>query len=292
MQLETLKKCDLCGSDHIVCLDSKNNINRCRDCGYVFDSPRPTTQAISEFYSKPSQYGFWFEDARDVLCKKRLAMVQKHKKSGTLLDVGAGPAQFLNLAKAFFDVTGTEVSKTAVKLAKEKYAIDLIEGQFEDIDFGNLKFDVITIIHTLEHVPSPSSTIKKCKALLKDDGILVIAVPNDLESLKAKARILLSMFKVGKWKNRGVFGFPKITLDGAESEIHVSHFNQAVLKSFFSRQGLVVIDDTIDPSYVQKGFKKFLYDALYVCCLAIKTITGKNYFGAIWMVATVKHNNL
>ena len=288
MQLETLKKCDICESDKIIRLDSKNNICRCGACGYIFDNPRPATEEIIKFYSQPSQYGFWFEEARDLLCQRRLKMIQKHKKQGKLLDIGAGPGQFLNQAKVFFDVDGTEISKTAVRLAKEKYNIDLIEGEFEKIDFKDSKFDAITIIHTLEHVPSPSSIVKKCRTLLKEDGVLIIAVPNDIQSFKAWARILLSIFKVSRWKNRGIFGFPRITLDGAMSEIHVSHFTSAVLKTLLIKQGFIVIEDTLDPGYLLKEYKRIFYDILYLCCMIFKKITGRNYFSSIWMVAKIQ----
>lgn len=37
---------------------------------------------------------------------------------------------------------------------------------------GEEKFDVITCMEMLEHVPDPNSIIQSCKALLKPDGVL------------------------------------------------------------------------------------------------------------------------
>ena len=61
MKMENLTQCDLCGGSSLVVIEKNNNITKCKSCGYIFDNPRPTFDAIAEFYSKQDQYDFWLE---------------------------------------------------------------------------------------------------------------------------------------------------------------------------------------------------------------------------------------
>ena len=116
-----------------------------------------------------------------MLWKRRLKKLIHFGATGALLDIGAGYGQFLHHARPFFsDVTGTEVSASAVALAKEKYSLSLLAGQIEELKLPLHSFDTITLFHVLEHVPDPGKLVRRCHALLKSQGMLVIAVPNDV----------------------------------------------------------------------------------------------------------------
>jgi SAM-dependent methyltransferase len=290
MKLENLKMCNVCESRNIRCIDESHNIYRCRNCGYIFNNPRPTAKEIAKYYSQFDKYDFWLtqEKSRDLLCLRRLKMIKKHKKAGNLLDIGAGIGQFLHFAKDNFDIRGTEVSESAVRVAKEKYNIDLFLGEVENINFGNLKFDVITIFHVLEHVPNPSSLIKKCRELINREGIIIIAVPNDIVSLRAMTTYMLSVLKIDRFKNRGNFGLPKIALNGSQGEIHLSHFKISVLKTLLYRSNFTLIENWLDPYYAIGGYKKIINDLFYLFCLLVKKIFGINIYDTIWLVAKAK----
>ncbi|CEN43621.1 hypothetical protein CCAN2_1060004 [Capnocytophaga canimorsus] len=45
-------------------------------------------------------------------------------------------------------------------------------------DLKEKSFDVITLWHVLEHIPDLENEIQKINSLLKEDGILIVAVPN------------------------------------------------------------------------------------------------------------------
>ena len=51
-------------------------------------------------------------------------------------------------------------------------------GDFLTMDFREKHYDAITAWALLEHVRAPSAFFKRVSQLLKDDGILVFAVPN------------------------------------------------------------------------------------------------------------------
>lgn len=291
MKLENLSKCNLCESESIFSVDSNHNIFKCNHCGYIFDNPRPAFDEIKDFYSKEEQYDGWLkeEKGRNILWQRRLKMIKKFKNTGALLDVGTGIGQFLYFAGNDFKVEGTEVSESAIKVAKDKYDLNLKKGQVEDIDFGDCRFDVITLFHVLEHVPYPSRLIEKCYNLLDKEGILIITVPNEINSfVKPPLKRLLSFFRIGKFKKYGIFGLPKLELNGTLSEIHLSHFTSSCLKKWLSKKKFVVIEDTLDPYYIAMGINKIIHDCLYLFFLTIKNIFKVNIYDTIWIVARHK----
>ncbi len=288
MKLEFLDKCSLCNSAKIFAVDVRHNLFKCHGCGCIFDNPRPTFGEIEEFYSRESQYDSWLreERGRDALWLRRTRMVKRFKSTGALLDIGTGIGQFLHFARDHFQVEGTEVSESAINIAKEKYDLDLEKGQVEDIDFGDRRFDVITLFHVLEHVPNPSLVIKKCYSLLTPNGVLIIAVPNEIHSfIKRPVRRTLSILKIGKFKNYGTFGLPRLTLDGTLREIHLSHFTVSSLKRWLSNENFTVVEDTLDPYYSAAGISKIAHGCLYFASLFIKKALDVNLYDTILMVA-------
>src|ERR1039457_4859130 len=156
MNLETLSACPLCGRETIRTIDTATNICECEPCGYVFDNPRPAVDELIAFYSQPTKYDSWLaeEKARDLLWERRLKLLLPELNRGSLLDVGTGIGQFLDVARPHFSsVCGTEVSESAIAIARKKYGLDLLRGEIGTIDFGSMRFDNVTLFHVLDHVP-------------------------------------------------------------------------------------------------------------------------------------------
>lgn len=292
---ELLTKCSLCGNDNFELLDSECNICKCESCGYVFDNPRPSSKEITDYYSSPSKYDCWFEmeDERMALWKRRYRKINKYKKDGTILDVGTGIGQFLWVVKEnFTKCYGTEVSESAVAIAKDKYQLDVKKGGIDEIDFKGTTFDNITLFHVLEHVPDPSSVIGRCYDLLAADGVLYIAVPNELYSLKNIVKRALSRFGIRKDRFIGKLGIPRIVLDGTLGEIHLSHFTPPVLSSLLERHEFNVLEEGLDPYYVSKGWNLFKNDLYYVLLSLVMKFCGINLYDTIWIVARKASKNV
>jgi len=298
MQQEQLRSCDLCQSNKLETIYKSSNICRCQACGYIFDNPRPSLEDIIQYYSSEGQYNVWLEqsEGRDLLWKRRLSIITDFVKKGNLLDVGAGIGQFLYYARQFFEVQGTEVSKEAIKIAKERYSVELREGTLENMNsFQSNSFDVITLTHVLEHVPHPSETLKKCYDLLKRGGLLFISVPNEnfwsrlyLSQhggfIKYCVKLFLKRLGVSKYKTIG--RFKKITLDPHNhSEIHLSHFIFRPLKSFLERAGLKIILDSLDPHYPYGGWRGLKEGLAFRFYKFIKKIFSYNFYDTMLIVA-------
>ena len=284
--MEAVAFCNVCKSDRIQKVDAKFNFCRCDACGHVFDSPRPSVAEVARVYSREEKYDSWLrqEHARDLLWKRRLRKLLPHSAEGSLLDIGAGIGQFLHHAQPLFtQATGTEVSSSAVRIAREKYGIKLLAGQVEDLNLPPSSFDNITLFHVLEHVHDPARLIDLCRTLLRPRGTMIIAVPNDVLAWSAMVK------RAGK--RLGLRPFQKfspvlgIARAGSSREIHLSHFTPAVLRSLVEKSGLAVVEESLDPYYVSSGVRLMLDRAYYRLHRMLHGAFKRNRYETIWMVA-------
>lgn len=282
--METLDRCISCDSSQILVACSQNHFARCDACGLIFDNPRPEWSEIVTFYSKHDKYDDWLreEAGRDALWTRRLRMLRRFVSSGRLLDVGAGIGQFLAYAKKYFDVYGTEISPIACEIASKKYGIALERGTLEDLEFSE-SYDVLTMIHVLEHVPRPAETLKKCFRLLNPGGVLYIAVPNDIDSWFACRNRFLRKMGLKKYRPLGETGLPALTLGG--SEIHLSHFSEQILRTVLQGVGFRVLATGLDPYFSVTGMRKVRRYRRYFWYRAVYLLTGKNLYDTFFIVA-------
>src|SRR5207302_3675985 len=168
---EVLTSCDACGGIELHTVDARAHVMECGGCGYRFVNPRPTQAAIAAAYSDPHAYDHWLEEeeGRDRMWRKRLDLLERAGGGtrGRLLDVGAGIGTFLALARERgWEVAGTEVSQSAIRLARKRHSLELIPGQLQEARLPAGSFEVVTLWHVLEHVPSPSSALRTANSLL------------------------------------------------------------------------------------------------------------------------------
>ena len=96
-----------------------------------------------------------------------------------LLDVGCGNGEFLaQMRDLGWDVTGVEPDPKAAQVGRETYGLTIYSGVLENINFLPESFDAVTMVHVIEHLPDPISTLKVARGLLKKGGHLVVHTPN------------------------------------------------------------------------------------------------------------------
>ena len=261
---ERVATCDVCGGRAFQGIDSKAHVVECAACGYRFVSPRPTQTEIAAAYSEPHFYDGWIADeaGRRRMWLKRLALVRRHAPGPRLLDVGTGIGTFVALArdKAGWTATGTEISDSAIRHANERYGLDLLHGQLETLDLEDGSFDTITLWHVLEHVPKPRATLRRCRELLADAGLLVVAVPNDSDSAFVPGRLK-------RWVLRRLFRTvePQVRYEPLTPghEIHLSHFSQHVLTRLLESVGFTIVETTVDDHFPTPTWKTDMKVAIY-----------------------------
>lgn len=262
-----ISKCQICNSRDL--LDAFKFLpeyrqKKCANCGFIFVSPRPTIESISRYYSHPTQYDGWIDDEnpRDVMWKRRVKQLcdlnvigpRSQKSPRSILDVGAGIGQFLVHLKPFFEkLFGTEVSESAIAIGKSKYNLEIFQGVIETIDFDHSGgFDVVSLVHALEHVYDPRTTIMKCKKILNKDGLLLIYIPNEIQGLRfIVSRFLQRLFAVFGLRFRPNFTSP-IDFSVLNREIHLSYFTPSTASKLLQDCGFEIVNIAPDPYFPVK----------------------------------------
>ncbi|MFA5074273.1 MAG: radical SAM protein [Nitrospirota bacterium] len=106
---------------------------------------------------------------------------------GRILDVGCGTGNLLYemREKGTWQGYGLEVSPVYTEHIKKQSGINIMQGTLAEAHYPSDFFDVITMIHVMEHIPSPMDTLQETIRILKKNGLAVIAVPN-IKSLVAR----------------------------------------------------------------------------------------------------------
>ena len=200
------------------------NILKCKNCGLVYTNPQPSDDEIKRLYSFERGYDTWVLDpikSKKIFNEKRkgfrenIKLVQEYKKSGFLLDVGCSSGLFLELARSFsWKCYGVEVNKDTAAIAKQK-GFNIIVGDLLNAEFPDETFDVITFWEVLEHVKDPTSTLRRARSLLKDDGYLFISTPN-ISGFEPKVGYYLMGKTINFWRHPQppghLYQFSKVTI--------------------------------------------------------------------------------
>ena len=93
------------------------------------------------------------------------------------MQIGSSDGYSLNEFKFLTNnLTGVEPSKKSCDYARKNFGLKIINKNFEEYNFKDLKYDII-VATVLEHVFDPIKFLEKCNNLLSRDGLLLIEVP-------------------------------------------------------------------------------------------------------------------
>ena len=241
---EVLKECPVCQSAGPF-LSPFKSLQRCPRCKVYFANPRPTQAQIGASYESGATFDSWVKErvTRDAGWERRVALLPGKNAGKSLLDIGTGDGHFMTAARAAgYNCLGTELSENGANRARAE-GHRVLMGQFCDIDFGEEKFDIISMWHVLEHVPNPGETLVQVRNLLKPDGRFVVAVPNEDNAFVN--------FRLGF---RGAQIAP-ITPPEWGHEIHLTYFQPATLRAALRAAGFEVERFGVDDIYGSRSFR-------------------------------------
>lgn len=96
-----------------------------------------------------------------------------------ILEVGCGTGGNLKMLACFGEVYAFEMNPVARMYAEELKCAEIAFGYCpNNMPFQNLRFDLICIFDVLEHIDQDLETLVMLKALLKNNGSIVISVPS------------------------------------------------------------------------------------------------------------------
>ena len=216
IEWETLEACPVCESDQLQnFLVSIVSVDRpvvkwvmCNECSSLFANPRPTEAYLTDFYKEdyrelvhrnkkkdkdappPSVRDEAIRSIHTVHQLKRY--VGYERKNLSHLDVGSSTGALLAGTLGTMDISysvGVEPNNMTREFsdgAYKKYASsksELKEGHkwLTVTDISEVsrspKFDIVTIIHTLEHTRDPLGLLMDVKSRIKTKGVLIVTTP-------------------------------------------------------------------------------------------------------------------
>ena len=183
---------------------SGRQIYECAACEYA-TTPVSSAAETTALYDDPEYFDGWgcnlefdyarFEPSVHRQVQDYLDFVATHTRGLSLLDVGTGSGLLPHLAREKgYEVEGTDLSKHVSENVPAKAGFQIHHGTLEEIAFTR-QYDIITMLHVLEHTSNPLSTLRRARELLNDNGYLVVVVPN-YQSLDSRIKDILSRFKL------------------------------------------------------------------------------------------------
>ncbi|KAK1184708.1 class I SAM-dependent methyltransferase [Streptomyces sp. NBS 14/10] len=163
-------------------------LDRCRDCGHVFQNPRLSGEGL-EFYYRDFYDGLGEKDMGGLFAGRRKTYVRRAESlrpfaetPGNWLDVGTGHGHFCEAARAVFPGTlfdGLDLS-AGVELAERAGRVTRgIRGGFvERVTELADGYDVVSMFHYLEHSTDPRGELRAARRALRPGGHLLIDVPD------------------------------------------------------------------------------------------------------------------
>ena len=147
-----------------------------------FETSEDTNYATINIPEK--SYSLGYKNAEDL---KRLNFINNQIQSMAgvdkkILDVGCGNGNIsLFLGNKGYIVKGIDVSNKAIEIAKSKNIFPHVDFEClpaEELSANGDKYDVVVCSEVLEHLEKPENLLNTLYNLLKEDGKLIVTVPN------------------------------------------------------------------------------------------------------------------
>jgi SAM-dependent methyltransferase len=228
------RSCPLCGTPpqrFLVCGDRDGlgiRTSQCAACGFVFSSPYYAPDVIAEFYRESYRALFKGQPnprglaERQSYLRERAAFyfefltgLRLLPDRGAVLDVGCGEGTLLrtlHIRRPDLRLAGVEPTAAFAHQLANETGIPIIPSL--DTLPAEDTFDLVVLVHVLEHVHEPLPLLRQIARHLRPDGRLYVDVP-DLARHSSIMDLHLA---------------------------HCNHFSRHTLDAMLSRAGLAVLE--------------------------------------------------
>jgi len=163
-------------------------IHRCADCGLAWRTAFPEAAELAALYGD-DYFERWGIDSPGHLAQVRAMKqasyraffrdIRSHRDGGRLLDLGCALGFLLGVARDLgFEVRGLDLNEAAIAEAQREFGDRVHAGPLDERAFPGERFDVVTLIDVLEHVPDPAALLASIAPRLAPGGIAVAVLPD------------------------------------------------------------------------------------------------------------------
>jgi SAM-dependent methyltransferase len=188
MNIEKLKGCPLCGSANATACRNGADIVRCDACDIVYLRTRMDADSMYEHYQRYAdgdshmRLPQTIDEVRTSGLRRDyfLTQIMEHGEGiSAVLDIGSGWGAWLaNARNKGFSTTGVEICHKMADFANSVLGIETHTSQFEGLGFVDHAFDLVTCLHSLEHLPNPATAWPEIARILRPGGLFCGMVPN------------------------------------------------------------------------------------------------------------------
>jgi 2-polyprenyl-3-methyl-5-hydroxy-6-metoxy-1,4-benzoquinol methylase len=167
----------------------------CKNCGFTVTLPISTNRENIYDSGHYTVKGFriipFIINLPDYLFFHLIFLLKGVKRSINILDFGCGKGFFLYLLKklGYKNLSGVETSIPRADFSKNLTGLDISHDYYNGGKIMDRKYNLVTMIHVLEHIPEPFLFLDKLlDGCIEDGGSIFIEVPNinSLSSIIAK----------------------------------------------------------------------------------------------------------
>jgi len=259
-----MQKCGICGKSSVITMRVPSaRFSYCWSCTHSTSPPQVSGSAVLDYYKmKPKWDRFrqrFEEEGFVVPMEERYVeradfVVDRLKREGctpseaSLLDVGTAAGLFLlALGDRLKFKQGTDLDAAAVRYASQVLKQPAINAELQDQRvLDHAPYDVVTSFHVLEHVVDPVAFVRGMTSLVRDGGLLFLAMPVISRGPKS-----ISFYR--EYPTNGTSIEP-------DSE-HIQHFTQFSASRLAARCGLDVLEQRVW-SYKQADYLPEVFMAL------------------------------
>jgi 2-polyprenyl-3-methyl-5-hydroxy-6-metoxy-1,4-benzoquinol methylase len=227
--------CYLCGSQEgeVLVREAPFTVKRCARCTLAYVTPRVPESHLhliyqTDYFKSSNASDFGYSDyTRDRVgylktFRAKARLVQRHKASGSVLEVGSAAGFFLFAMRELgYETMGVEVSPYVVDFARRELGLENVhQGFLKDAPTKAAHYDVVAMWDVIEHLSDPIAELRRIRTLIKPDGRLFLQT-QDIETWFAK---LLG----AKWQH-----FKHLE--------HIHHFSPRTIKAVLERAGFEIV---------------------------------------------------
>ncbi len=267
----------LTGRDRLLSLPGEFPVVRCLSCGLSRTDPQPTPETLGAAYPEgyeihdagvvipaapagflrfalvnfrgypPGDPSGWLSRlvhaprAKRLLAHRRMVGYVPYRGQGRLLDLGCGSGRYVaRMGAAGWLAEGLDAVPRAVAEGRAK-GLSLSVGTLPGTEIEAGSFDVVTMWHVLEHVPSPLATLRAVRDVLKPGGVLHLVCPL-FDSLAAK------------WTGAAWYGL--------DVPRHLTHFTRKTLTRHLTEAGFATtgVRPFRRPAFLSRSFRALAED--------------------------------
>jgi len=184
-----------------------------------------------------------------------------NNKEIKILDIGCGRGNIsLPLASLNYQVSGIDLNKESIEEVTNKNKFK--NAQFIVQDAMQLppgqKYDFIIASEVIEHIKEPEKLLKFVKSILKDNGLLIITIPNG-KSLEERIRKFTTHNKFGnKFKKDIKNKIKEETIQTRANSPHLHFFSLKKFKKIITNLGYDIIACKNQASIFKEAYYLFL----------------------------------